>query len=234
MPSLPLPPSDRYRWGTAQTTFAAVLAVGAVLALTLDLPLAQWLHRDPSPLPKDLVRVTVWGEAFANAIGVGIFVLAVYILDPVGRFAVPRLLTASWGAGLAADVVKLTIQRFRPREFDYVGGVLDTFGPLWNFGNGSGRESFPSAHAATTVGLAVALTWLYPRGRLLFAGLATLACLQRLVSSSHFLSDVLCGAAVGYLFGHACVGSGWLARKFDGWEASWRTRGVRSPADSPS
>ncbi len=153
---LPLPPSDRYRWGSAQTAFATILAVGAILALSVDLPLAQWLRRDPSPLPKDLFRVAVWGEAFAHAIGVALFVLAVYVLDPVGRFAVFRLLTASWGSGLVADLVKLSIRRFRPREFDYTGGVFDTFGPLWNLGNGTGRESFPSAHAATAVGLAVA------------------------------------------------------------------------------
>ena len=81
---------------------------------------------------------------------------------------------------MAADLAKLSIQRLRPREFNYQGGVFDTFGPLWNVGHGHGSQSFPSAHVASAVGLAVALCWLYPRGRALFVGLALLACLQRM------------------------------------------------------
>ncbi len=138
------------------------------------------------------------------------------------RFALPRLLTMSWGAGLTADMVKLSIRRLRPREFDYSGGVFDTFGPLWNVGRGHGEQSFPSAHAASAVGLAVALSWLYPRGRILFAGLAILACMQRIATSAHFPSDVLAGAAVGYLFAQCCIGQGWLAPRFDRWESTWR------------
>ena len=85
-------------------------------------------------------------------------------------------------------------------------------------------RAFPSAHAASAVGLAVALSRFYPQGRPLFVGLAVLACLQRMTSGAHFLSDVLAGAAIGYLFAHACVGNGWLARRFDGWESTWRRR----------
>lgn len=215
-------PLDRRGWGRPHWVIAAGLILGAVLALGVDLPLAQWLRHDPSPLPKDLVRLTTWSEAFAHAIGVGFFALAVFVLDPPSRFALPRLLTAAWGSGLVADLVKLSIQRIRPREFDYVGGVFDTFGPLWNVGHGSGHQSFPSAHSASAVGLAVALTWLYPRGCWLFAVLAGLACGQRLASDSHFLSDVLAGAAIGYLFASACIGQGWLGRRFDRLEARWR------------
>lgn len=200
------------------------LALSAIAALVVDVPIAQWLQRDPSPLPKILLHVVVWSEAFAHAVGVGMFALAVYLLDPAHRFAVPRLLTMSWGSGLAADLLKLSIRRLRPREFDYQGGVFDTFGPLWNVGHGHGGQGFPSAHVASAVGLAVALSWLYPRGRGLFVALAALACLQRMTSGAHFLSDVLAGAAIGYLFAHWCIGQGWLARRFDGWESTWQRR----------
>ncbi len=140
----------------------------------------------------------------------------------------------SWGAGLMADLAKLSIQRSRPKIFDYHGGVLDTFGPLLNLGNGHGGQGFPSAHVASAVGLAVALSRLYPQGRALFVSLAALACLQRLESGAHFLSDVLAGAAIGYLFASWCVGPGWLGRQFDGWEAGWRRRASRSTLEIPA
>ncbi|HEY1785172.1 MAG TPA: hypothetical protein VGG30_06460, partial [Pirellulales bacterium] len=149
---------DSQSFGPVQATIFVALAGGALTALAVDLPIAQWLAQDPSPLPKVLVRVVDWSEAFAYAVGVGLFALAVYLLDPARRVTLPRLLTMSWGAGLAADLTKLCIQRLRPREFDYAGGVLETFGPLVNVGNGHGNQSFPSAHAASAVGLAVALS----------------------------------------------------------------------------
>jgi membrane-associated phospholipid phosphatase len=222
MSGSPLSPACEARhWGWTQTAIAAGLVIGAGLALSVDVPLAQWLRSDP-PLPKAFVRLTTWAEAFANAIGVAVFILAVYVLDPTSRVAVPRLMAASWGAGLAADVVKLTIERTRPREFDYVGGVWDTFGPLINIGAGTGHQSFPSAHSAVAVGLAIGLSWRYPRGRWLFAGLAALACMQRLVSVSHFLSDVLSGATIGYLVGWACIGQTRLGQMFDRLECRLR------------
>jgi len=236
MPTPEFPPesSPSRRPGQFRATIFIGLAAGAVAALAVDLPIAQWLAHDPSPLPKILLRVVDWSEAFAYAVGVGLFALAVYLLDPGRRVTLPRLLTMSWGAGLIADLAKLTIQRSRPREFDYQGGVLDTFGPLLNLGNGHGSQSFPSAHAASAVGLAVALTWLYPRGRGLFVALAALACLQRLTSGAHFLIDVLAGAAVGYWFAQWCLGRSWMGRHFDDWEAGWRRRASRPSLEIPA
>jgi membrane-associated phospholipid phosphatase len=232
MPPLPQKPPGGQFLSRVQATIFVGLAAGALAALAVDLPIAQWLAEDPSPLPKILLRVVDWSEAFAFAVGVGLFALAVYLLDPARRVTLPRLLTMSWGAGLTADVAKLSIQRLRPREFDYAGGVFNTFGPLLNLGNGHGHQGFPSAHAASAVGLAVALSRLYPQGRALFVGLATLACLQRMVSGAHFLSDVLAGGAIGYLFARWCVEQGWLGRRFDGWESTWRRRWP--PRSSPS
>ncbi|HTU27370.1 MAG TPA: phosphatase PAP2 family protein [Pirellulales bacterium] len=217
----PAPPSATTK---VRTAFLFALAAGAAAALAVDLPIARWLGKSPSPLPKDLLHVIHWSEAFAHAIGVGVIALAIGLLDPARRVALPRLLTMSWGSGLIADLLKLSIVRLRPKEFDFTGGVFETFGPLGNFGNGHGSQSFPSAHSAVAVGLAVALCHFYPRGRWLFIALAVLACSQRMESGAHFLSDVLAGATVGYLFANGCIGNSWLARRFDRWEAAWQER----------
>jgi membrane-associated phospholipid phosphatase len=60
-------------------------------------------------------------------------------------------------------------------------------------------RSFPSGHSATAVALAIALSWIYPRGRWVFAVLAFMACLQRLVSGAHFLSDIMAGSDIAVL-----------------------------------
>jgi membrane-associated phospholipid phosphatase len=57
-------------------------------------------------------------------------------------------------------------------------------------------QSFPSGHTATAVGLALALSSLYPGGRRLFALLAVLAASQRVLFDAHFLSDTLVAAGI--------------------------------------
>ena len=108
------------------------------------------------------------------------------------------------------------------------GGVAESFGrwfPL--LGEGSAGQSFPSAHTATAVGLAIALSWLYPRGRWMFATLALLVACQRIESGYHFASDTIFGAAVGLFIAIACLKNGRLARRFDRIEAHFIARQER-------
>jgi len=124
-----------------------------------------------------------------------------------------------------ADLLKLCILRIRPCQFNFDGPVWTTFNqwfPL--FGIGSSGQSFPSAHTATAVGLAAALTWLYPRGRLLFPLFAMLVGCQRIASGAHFLSDVLVGAAAGCVVAQLVLQFGVLPECFDHWEARWRSK----------
>jgi len=172
-------------------------------------------------LPKWLLKVCALSEIFAHGWGVVLIAAAIFTLDRGARVRVPRVLTAAFGAGFLANVVKLLVARTRPHHFDFVGGVFDTLGPLLPLGRGgSGVQGFPSSHAATVAGLALVLTWLYPHGRRLFVILAVLACLQRLAVGAHFLSDVLLGASLGIVFAAECVGSGVIARRFDRWEGA--------------
>ncbi len=121
-----------------------------------------------------------------------------------------------------ADAVKLLLARTRPRAFDLAEPVLQTFIGWFRLGaGGSDHQAFPSGHVATAVGLALALGWAYPRGRWLFAGLAVLVACQRMQSDSHFLSDLLGAAALGFLAGWLFLPggawSGWLDRLESRW-----------------
>jgi membrane-associated phospholipid phosphatase len=72
--------------------------------------------------------------------------------------------------------------------------------------------------------LAVALGWLYPRGRWLFAAFAVMVACQRMEGGAHYLSDTLVGAAIGCLVATACVKRGWLAAQFERLERRHRER----------
>ncbi len=212
----PLGPSpSRLRWAS----LAFVLLGGCALAV--DLPLARWFEADS--LSGSIVKFFKLAEVFGHGLGVGMILLTVWVLDPRNR---PRLLQAgamAFGSGFAANLIKICAARSRPHDTDLANLNLtigDTFlGWLPLFKSPATSQSLPSSHTATAVGLAIALTWLYPHGRKLFWLLAALAAGQRLVTGAHFLSDVFWGAAVGCVFVSLLVPASQLNRLFDRWEA---------------
>ena len=72
------------------------------------------------------------------------------------------------------------------------------------FSAGSNGQSFPSGHAATAIGLAVALSILYPRGRWFFALLAVTVAACRVIVHAHFPTDVVAGLMLGGASAYAC------------------------------
>lgn len=67
------------------------------------------------------------------------------------------------------------------------------------FGVGHELTSFPSGHAQVAFTVATALTILFPRwGAPLFVSAAVISS-SRIILASHYLSDVIAGAAVGIL-----------------------------------
>jgi membrane-associated phospholipid phosphatase len=89
-------------------------------------------------------------------------------------------------AGTIATVSKLAVRRTRP--------------------NGENRRSFPSGHAAGMFALAAVSSHYYGKkaGIPLYALAGTVA-FSRVTSGRHFLSDVVAGAAIGYIAGRAAV-----------------------------
>jgi membrane-associated phospholipid phosphatase len=180
------------------------LALAAALALMIDRTVALWF--DDHRLPGELAHLVRLAEIFGWGGGAAIIILTATQLDPRRwRITLP-LAIHSLGAGLSADTIKLFIARTRPLATHQAASVSDTFIATLPFLNTSALEggyghhvqSFPSAHAATAVGLAIALSHFYPRGRWLFAIFAALAMLQRLDAHAHYTSDVLAGAALAF------------------------------------
>jgi len=201
---------------------AGCLLLAGLAALSIDMQLARWLAA--GYLPELLYDLFHLCEPFGNGLGVLVVLALLYQLDPPRRWALPRVATCAWGAGLSADVVKLLVERARPHSAELADGVWASFGAfLPGISAGSAGQSFPSAHTATAFGLAAALAWLYPVGRRAFFTLAALVALQRMASASHFLSDVCCGAAVGLVTARAVLCPGRLLRWFERIESPWKT-----------
>ncbi|MHB0958812.1 MAG: phosphatase PAP2 family protein [Pirellulaceae bacterium] len=195
----------------------ALLLPAAVVAFSVDCPLARWCLS--GHCPGAIKKAFDLSEVFGHGYGTVLIAAMIFQLDPSRRWALPRLLTSSLGAGLLANAVKVCLVRVRPHDFSFTGTVWDTFGAWFPLGaGGSGHQSFPSGHTAVAVGLAMSLAWLYPRGRWVFAVLAVFVACQRVVAAGHYLSDVLFAAALGGLWSTACVYCGPLARRFDRWE----------------
>jgi membrane-associated phospholipid phosphatase len=87
---------------------------------------------------------------------------------------------------------KLILGRRRPR--DHFEHGLSGVRPFALEGQ---YDSFPSGHSVTIFCVAVFLSALLPDFTLVWFALAALLALTRAMLTSHYLSDVLCGAALG-------------------------------------
>jgi membrane-associated phospholipid phosphatase len=97
-------------------------------------------------------------------------------------------------SGVTLILIKWIAGRHRPVDFFNRG----YFGFDY-FGIGYDLTSFPSGHAQTAFSLAMALTILFPRWGIPAFIAAGAVSLSRIVLTSHYLSDVIAGAAIGIL-----------------------------------
>ena len=169
------------------------------------------------PKVQDVFRFVTWfGQGGVTLVPSGLILIAAFALKPRLPQLASRLnrVIASCGllfaavavAGLTNDAIKVIAGRARPRM--WLNGEISGF-----FGGGfsSDYQSFPSGHTATTVAAAVVLSFLFPRGRIVFAIVALTIAVSRVIVNAHYVSDVLGGAAVGAV--SAGVVIDWFRRK---------------------
>lgn len=95
-------------------------------------------------------------------------------------------------AGLSADVVKFIAGRYRPNMYFSQHLYGFTF-----FKYKYSMVSFPSGHTATIFGGMGVLSLLFKRLRFVFLTVAVVVAFSRVATIHHYVSDVLCGAALG-------------------------------------
>src|SRR4051794_40884527 len=192
----------RWRWW-----HFAVLAAIILLALApLDLPVARLCY-DKAP-PRAVFRaLEIVGQVAGSGLGVILLLIAALLTSRTKLSRVPLLLSIAIGGGLLADVGKMCISRDRPHSMDLgVDSVLSTLNGFFPFLSAhSVGQSFPSGHAATATGLAIALALIYPWGRWLFAAVAATVAVSRVVVHAHFPTDVVAGAMLAATWAYVCV-----------------------------
>lgn len=156
-----------------------------------------WLRqREQWHIPGDLKKAVELSEAFAHGSGVIVILASLWWIDITNRRKIQLAAITTLLAGAVANGLKFVFTRIRPHSDTNLQADDNWFplfhGSFWD----AAHRSFPSGHAATAVGLAIGLSWVYPRGRFIFYGLAATACFQRISSGAHFPSDVLVGAAI--------------------------------------
>ena len=149
------------------------------------------------------------GEHYSVLLAAGIYAGGWALDRPAWRrTAVEAAASSVVAAGIVTPTLKLVIGRLRPRDSD----DAYTFDPF------SGHYSFPSGHttqafAVASVIAAESEAWVVD---VLAYGLAASVGGARIYHDAHFLTDVLAGAAIGTVVGHAMVREGRERR--DGWE----------------
>jgi membrane-associated phospholipid phosphatase len=164
--------------------------------------------RFPWQMGGDLRREARIFEQYGQVASALVIGLLIWTLDPARRRLLPAFAIALLVTAGVATVGKNLIGRERPiSDRDAAAAVATTLPADDEDGGGkaggrSKRESFPSGHTAGAVATAVVLSAVYPRGRAVFWGLAVACGFLRYVSNAHWPSDVVAGAAVGYVTAH--------------------------------
>lgn len=225
-------PALRFRWFVLSSVFLVVLAVAIS---PFDVTICNGLRL--SKLPGDLRRTLQLSEAFAHSLTVGAIAWATWSLAPHLRRMLVRVLMCAFWPPLIVHLIKFIVRRRRPMGYVIPGnddqlpvdivGTWHGISPWGHWNVAYPEQSFPSAHVALAVGLAIGLCWMLPRARWLFITLAVLASLQRVSAWAHWPSDVLAAAAIALLVSGGLVqnwGLGWLMGNFE------RKSGVSEPS----
>ncbi|MBI3515956.1 MAG: phosphatase PAP2 family protein, partial [Proteobacteria bacterium] len=231
----------RARAGRLAIAALAIAGLAVISMFVIDRPVAAWVERF-DPTVRQLFSQTArpglsTGWLIGSALlALGGFAVAgwsadaarrqrwrSYALAPLHVFASVAL------AGLATDLVKTLVGRFRPKLFFRDGSYGFDF-----LHTRADYVSFPSGHATTAFALATAFTLLWPRYAVAYFLAAAVIGASRVLSNAHWVSDVLAGAVVGTaaaLYARAVFGANGVAvadllRGTAAWHAAptWPTR----------
>ena len=156
----------------------AILPFDATLAEPDNI--AQW--------PGDLKRFITLSEVFAHGCGLVFVSAGVWLLAQSKRRFIPRIILCAVWPSLGVHLIKLFFGRFRPiKYFDELSQTNFPASPSETWLGWMPRDelnvtyhcqSFPSAHAAAVWGLAIGMSWVFPKGKWLFYSLAVLSLIH--------------------------------------------------------
>lgn len=227
---------------TFQTTslmwLAGIMLLSVPMVTLIDVPIARWFANNP--LDSEIITLLEFTRLLSHGGGIALVLVGILMMAPTCRWYVPRLVALAMGGGAVATLAKMFVLRPRPNALNLQSSAYDSAW-LWAFdwdwdhiaAFDESTRAFPSGSIATAVALTVGLWVVIPRARYLVACLFAGAFLQRLYLGSHFLSDLIGGAAFGLLWSYACFHPRLLGKVFDEMEpdSSRRPSSLARPAD---
>lgn len=209
-----------------------VVVVGLAILLGLfatDAATMQWIQdfRDEDSSGVDwLGRFLDWTEVYAKGLGVGLFVVGIFVFDRRRRGRAIALLVIVLTVSIGNSVLKAVLGRVRPDKCrsDYekvqegdsppenISRPYDRryevkfVGPVLGVQHGK-FQSFPSGHTVAATAQTVVLSAAYPQAAPVFYGLLTFVGFERVYHEKHFFSDVFGAFMLGFF------ATRWLLRR---------------------
>jgi len=162
--------------------------IAFLVALTFDLNISKLVVGLGNPL---LTTLMIWVTYLSTPIIAILSTLIVYSMDRKRLFALWTSLIATLGLVV---LIKVFVGRFRPVQL----GFFPANAPLslikesysqWDF-------SFPSSHAAVAIAV---LPFMPKKWRMPWIVFSAVVIFSRVYFGLHYLSDVIAGAALGYI-----------------------------------
>lgn len=181
--------------GKIAASFAAVFMFVVISYFFIDIPVALYCKKLDRSVTDFFGIITELGISTWYLVGFfALFLIFIFSRQKIYAHRALFLFSSMAVSGVVANIIKVIIGRSRP-EMLFEKGLYGV-----NFFNYThGLTSFPSGHTATTFSLALALSLIFPRYRILLFCFALAVGASRVIITSHYLSDAVGGAYVGMM-----------------------------------
>ena len=181
--------------------FLVLTALAVVVAYyTIDIPIATYCKYD---LPPTIKQLSEYVSDSGNVLLVVLVIVALIARYRTKKDRSLRILLfpviCSLLAGLVANILKPIFGRWRPKAYFEMDGAYG-FDPF--SGIGYIHASFPSGHSFSAMAMMAGLAICFPKWRIPCFLVGGIVGLSRVLLKAHYVSDVIAGLALGYLFAH--------------------------------
>ncbi len=195
----PEAPADRRHSLRKRLAIAALLVVAVALCIAFVDQRFDDLTEPLEAMPLVAALALLGAEMGDTKIGSALALIVIVLAWRRWRRAALTIVCGIVAQALSTDLLKWLIGR--PRPCDYDNPAL-TPPPPGFYGPGHDFNSCPSGHAAFSFMLATVAAAYFPRWRWPAYAVAAFIAGGRLMLDKHYLSDVIIGAALGYLIAY--------------------------------